>query len=49
MHVLHVLVWLVGQLVEGDPVAWTALVLTAAAVGIAFLRDWRRNNKRRGP
>ena len=49
MHVLHVLVWLVGGLGEGDPVAWTALVLTAAAVGIALVHDWRRNKKRRRP
>ena len=49
MHVLHVLVWLVDRLVERDPVAWAALVITVALVGIALLRDWRTNNKRRGP
>jgi hypothetical protein len=39
---------LIGELGEGDPVAWTVLVITAVVVGIALLHDWRTNNKRQG-
>jgi hypothetical protein len=44
-HYLHVVVHFVGQLVDGDPVAWGFLIVFVVVVVFAIRRDLRANRK----
>jgi hypothetical protein len=46
MHYLHTLAFLIDLLMQGNPVAWTFFVLTALALGIAFVHDLRAHNSK---
>ena len=44
-HYLHALVHFVGQLVDGDPVAWSFLLVFIVVIVFAIRRDLRANRK----
>ena len=45
VHYLHTLVHFVGQLVDGDPVAWGILLVLIVVTVFAIRRDLRADRK----
>lgn len=46
MHFWHPLMWLLGELADGNLVAWLFFSGTLVVVGLAFLRDLQANKKK---
>jgi hypothetical protein len=47
VHYLHALVYFVGELVEGNPVAWVGLLIFITVMVFAIRHDLRANRKSR--
>jgi hypothetical protein len=49
VHYLHTLVHFIGQLVDGDPVAWGILLVVIVVMVFAIHRDLRANRQAARP